>query len=652
MPRFDSPACLAALLGTPRHGRWQICPTGPARSSRRYLDGSLVLETVHETEGGTVAVTDFMPLRAEYISRAGETRTEPHIVRLVEGRRGKVPMQMELSIRCDYGSIVPWVRRSPEGITAVGGPDGLILRTPIDLRGEDFTTRADFTVEAGQRIPFVLSWHSSYRSPPAALDAEQALTDTLAWWREWSGRCTYAGPWRSTVLRSLITLKALTYAPTGGIVAAATTSLPEQAGGVRNWDYRFCWLRDATLTLYSLLESGYLDEAGAWRAWLLRAVAGTPADTQIMYGLAGERRLTEWEVPWLPGYEGAKPVRIGNAASNQFQLDVYGEVIDAMYQAHKTGLADDDDGWRLMETVVEFLESAWQRPDEGIWEVRGPRRHFTHSKVMAWVAFDRAIKAVENFGRQGPVDRWRQVRQQIHDEVCGKGFDPELNSFVQSYGSKELDASLLMIPLVGFLPAGRPPGGRNSRSHRARRPMIDDFVARYAHQQFRGWAARRRGRIPALHLLVCRQPGSPGPARRGCCPGIFERLVGGLANDIGLLSEEYDPHSRRLMGNFPQAFSHVGLVNTARYLSQPGGSGLPQNAVRVDRPGPRQGNTSASSSAGRGTKRDHSGGTVAPWHRRMCSRVSTHAPCSRFRARVTTRRFLGCSEEGPSRPIR
>jgi GH15 family glucan-1,4-alpha-glucosidase len=572
LPRFDSAACFAALLGGPRHGRWLIAPRDPLRSRRRYLDDSLVLETEHECEDGTVAVTDFMPLRGEYIASAGEVTTEPHLVRLVEGRKGKVHMRMVLIIRCDYGSTIPWVRRVADGITAVGGPDGLILRTPIDLYGEDFTTLADFTVEPGQRIPFVLSWHPSYRRPPAAIDPEAVLVETLAWWREWSARCTYTGPWREQVLRSLITLKALSYAPTGGIVAAATTSLPEQLGGVRNWDYRFCWLRDATFTLFALLESGYLDEADAWRCWLLRAVAGAPADMQIMYGLAGERRLMEWEVPWLPGYEGAHPVRIGNAASNQFQLDVYGEVIDALFQAQKNGLARDDNGWRLALAVAKFLEGAWKRPDEGIWEVRGPRRHFTHSKVMAWVAFDRLIKTIEQFGWEGPVDRWRQVRDAIHEEVCSKGFDPERQTFVQSYGAKELDASLLMIPLVGFLPP-RDPRVMGTLAAIERHLMSDGFVDRYdTRSAVDGLPAGEGAFLPctfwyADNLVL---QGRLDDAER-----VFERLIG-LANDVGLLSEEYDPRAQRLLGNFPQAFTHVGLVNTARYLSQP----RPSTAVK------------------------------------------------------------------------
>jgi GH15 family glucan-1,4-alpha-glucosidase len=566
LPRFDSAACFASLLGTPLHGRWQIGPVDPVKTHRRhYLDDTLVLETEFETDGGAVALIDFMPVRAAPSSSTSETDPVPHLVRVVEGRRGRVRLRMELVIRWDYGSIIPWVRRTPEGLTAVAGPDGLVLRTPVDLHGENMTTVAEFTLEAGERIPFALSYHLSHFSPPAAIDPFAAQAETVAWWREWSSHCTYDGPWRSMVLRSLITLKALTYQPTGGIVAAATTSLPEHLGGVRNWDYRYCWLRDATFTLLSLLEAGYVEEARAWRRWLLRTVAGHPTATQIMYGLAGERRLTEWEVPWLPGYEGSRPVRIGNAASNQFQLDVYGEVLDAMFQARQAGLEPDEEGWQVAGTLLGFLESAWQQPDEGIWEVRGPRRHFTHSKVMAWVAFDRVVKAVEHFGHEGPVNRWREVRDTIHEQVCRQGFDSQLGSFVQSYGSKELDASLLMIPLVGFLPA-TDPRVIGTVAAIERLLLRDGFVARYDTSSAVDGLPPGEGALLPCTFWLADNLALQG--RRDDAVRTFERLVG-LANDVGLLSEEYDPHAGRLVGNFPQAFSHVGLVNTAFNLHRP-----------------------------------------------------------------------------------
>ncbi|MBW3593895.1 MAG: glycoside hydrolase family 15 protein, partial [Actinobacteria bacterium] len=447
MPRFDSGASFAALLGDESHGRWLLAPAGGVKSvSRRYRGGTLVLDTEFETDEGAVRVIDFMPPREE----------DPDIVRIVEGVRGRVPMRMELVVRFDYGSIVPWVRRLNGTLLAVGGPDALSLRTPIETHGENLTTVAEFFIGEGDRVPFVLTWHPSWEPPPRELEADKALEDTEVWWAEWSSRCTYDGEWTDDVISSLAVLKALTYAPTGGIVAAPTTSLPEFIGGVRNWDYRFCWLRDATFTLYALLIAGYTTEARAWRDWLLRAVAGDPADLQIMYGPAGERRLTELEVPWLPGYEGSQPVRVGNAASNQHQLDVYGEVMDALHQARRAGIGPHEDSWALQQRLLDFLESDWHEPDEGIWEVRGPARHFTHSKVMAWVAFDRAVKAVERHELDGDVARWRRLREEVHDEVLREGYDPDLNSFVQYYGSKRLDASLLMISLVGFLPAADP----------------------------------------------------------------------------------------------------------------------------------------------------------------------------------------------------
>ncbi len=450
LPRFDSGACFAALLGDDDDGRWLLAPSGGIRrTTRRYRPGTLVLETEFETEDGVVRVIDCMPIR---------DRT-PDLVRVVEGVRGRVPMHMELTLRFDYGSIVPWVRQVGGRLRATAGPDSVELITPVETRGESFRTLADFSVSAGQSVPFLLRWHESHELPPPELDPIAAVDDTTQWWEEWSAeaRIDVDPRWRETVQRSVITLKALTYAPTGGIVAAPTTSLPEKIGGVRNWDYRYCWLRDATFTLYALMLAGYVKEATAWRDWLLRAVAGEPSKLQIMYGPAGERRLMETELDHLAGYEGSRPVRVGNAASAQFQLDVYGEVMDALHQGRRAGMSDDGGfGWGLQCALMDFLESGWKEPDEGIWEVRGPRRHFTHSKVMAWVAVDRAVSAVNRFGCDGPVDRWKMLRQEIHDEICAKGFDAERNTFTQYYGSKQVDASLLMVPLVGFLPATDP----------------------------------------------------------------------------------------------------------------------------------------------------------------------------------------------------
>jgi GH15 family glucan-1,4-alpha-glucosidase len=455
LPRFDSRPCFAALLGTPEHGRWLIAPSEPVRSvQRRYRGDTAILETEFTTDGGVVTVVDFMPIRSDL----------PDVVRIVVGRRGRVPMRMDLAIRFDYGSIVPWVRRVPGGISAVGGPDSLLLQTPADLRGEEFRTISEFVVAEGERVPFDLTWFPSHQPPSRELDPELALQQTEAWWTAWAARCTVTGPWRDAVVRSLITLKALTYRPTGAIVAAPTTSLPEEFGGVRNWDYRYCWLRDATFTLLALLNAGYTDEAHAWREWLLRTVAGRPDQLQMMYGIRGERRLTEIELPWLPGFASSRPVRIGNAAYSQFQLDVFGEVVDATYQAWRMGVHHDGGTWRIEKALVTYLESAWQEPDEGIWEVRGPRRHFTHSKVMAWVAVDRAVKAIEQFGMEGPLDRWRAIRDTIHRDVCTRGFDVRQGVFVQSYDSDRLDASLLMLPLVGFLPAIRGCAPRSRRS--------------------------------------------------------------------------------------------------------------------------------------------------------------------------------------------
>jgi GH15 family glucan-1,4-alpha-glucosidase len=555
LPHFDSPSCFAALLGTPEHGRWLLAPRGEAKSNRRrYRDGTLLLETDWETADGAVTVLDCMPPRT----------AEPQLVRAAVGRRGRVPMRLEFRPRFDYGSITPWVRRTERGLSAVAGPDAVILDAPVELRCEGPTAVADFEVAEGRRLPFVLMWYPSQDRAPEPCDPEGVIEQTDRWWQDWSGRCTYQGPWREAVLRSLITLKALTFAPTGGIAAAATTSLPEQLGGVRNWDYRFCWVRDATFTLYALLSNGYQAEARAWREWLLRAAAGDPAQMNLMYGLYGQRRLTEVVLDWLPGYENSRPVRCGNAAYAQFQLDVFGELLDSFHQGRRAGLEQEEEAWHVERALAEFLESAWHKPDEGIWEVRGPRRHFTHSKVMAWVAFDRMVKAVENFGLQGPVNAWRKARDEVHREVCEKGFDAGRNTFVQYYGSADLDASLLMIPLVGFLPPEDPRVAGTVEAIQ-RDLTRDGFVQRYPTQAGVDGLPPGEGAFLACSFWMAdclTLMGRDEEARRQ-----FERLLG-LCNDVGLLAEEYDPHARRLVGNFPQAFSHIGLVNTACNLAR------------------------------------------------------------------------------------
>ncbi|MFC9735802.1 glycoside hydrolase family 15 protein [Streptomyces roseolus] len=558
LPRFDSAACFAALLGDEDNGHWRIAPQGGGTcSSRRYLDDSLVLETLWETRTGTVKVTDFMPQR----DRA------PDVVRIVEGVSGRVEMSAVLRLRFDYGSIVPWIRRSEGHRVAVAGPDAVWLRSepPVKTWGQQYATCSSFTVTAGERVAFVLTWHPSHERRPALVDPFESLEHSLADWREWAGRCTYRGPYRDAVVRSLITLKALTYAPTGGIVAAPTTSLPEEIGGVRNWDYRACWLRDSSLTLGALLAAGYADEAAAWRDWLLRSAAGDPADLQIMYGPAGERRLPETELPWLRGYADSGPVRIGNAAVEQFQLDVYGEVMDTLHLARLAGIPAERHAWNLQLSLLGFLESHWREPDEGLWEVRGPRRHFTHSKVMAWAAADRAVRTLEaDPSLPGEPDRWRALRDEIHAEVCDRAYDPRRNTFTQSYGSAELDAATLLIPRVGFLPPDDP-------------RVVGTVDAVRAELTHRGLVRRYTpdsGAVDGLPgqegtFLVCsfwladalRMTGRPREARE-----LFERLAG-LANDVGLLAEEYDPVARRQLGNFPQAFSHIGLVGTALALA-------------------------------------------------------------------------------------
>ena len=558
-PRFDSPACFAALLGSEEHGRWAIAPVGEVRRvSRRYRPGTLVLETELETADGVVALIDYMPPRTP----------ERDVVRIVEGRRGRVALRMELIIRFDYGSIVPWVRRAEGGIRATAGPDTLHLLSDVEVHGEDYRTVADFTLGAGERRAFRLLWSPTFdRARPAPKDPLENLAETERWWRAWSGRCSYHGPWEEAVHASSIALKALTYAPTGAIVAAATTSLPEELGGVRNWDYRHCWLRDATFTLYALLVGGYVDEACAWREWLVNAVAGKPEDLHIMYGLAGERRLTELELPWLPGYERSRPVRVGNAAHGQHQLDVYGEVMDALLLARRMGVLPSENAWRVQTALMRFVERDWRRPDDGIWEMRGGARHFTHSKVMAWVAADRAVRAVEELGLAGDAARWGRLRDEIHAEVCARGFDPALGAFVQHYGSKDPDASLLMLPLVGFLPATDPRIAGTVRLIQERL-VHDGFVRRYPTSSGVDGLPGGEGAFLLCTFWLADNLALQG--RHDEAVEVFERLLA-IRNDVGLLSEEYDPRTRRLLGNFPQAFSHVGLINTARNLAHVGG---------------------------------------------------------------------------------
>jgi GH15 family glucan-1,4-alpha-glucosidase len=556
LPRFDSDACFAQLLGTDKHGYWRISPVTEDYEVRRgYRGDSLVLETEFETADGIAKVVDCMPIREKH----------PQVVRMVEAVRGEVAMRMDLVIRFGYGSMVPWVRRADGLLCAIAGPDGVALWTPIETRGEDMTTVAEFTLSGTEHIPFVLTWYPSHEVAPRPVDASYAVHDTQMWWSDWSATCTFEGEWRDAVMRSLITLKALTYVPTGGIVAAATTSLPETLGGERNWDYRYCWLRDATLTLESLMRGGFHEEALAWRDWLLRAAAGDVSQLQIMYGPGGERRLDEWEVDWLPGYEGSKPVRVGNAASGQFQLDVYGEVLSALYESCSVGAALSTTAWDLQTALVKFVADHWEEPDEGIWEVRGPRRHFTHSKVMAWVAVDRAVRTVEEFGVDGPLDRWRDLRDQIHDEVCTKGYNDTVGAFTQYYGSDALDASLLMVPLVGFLPASDE-RVRSTVEVIERGLTEDGFVLRYRTEDSGGvdgltghegaFLACSFWMADCLYLI----------GRYDDAHALLDRLIG-LRNDLGLLAEEYDVRAGRQVGNFPQAFSHVSLVNAAYNLS-------------------------------------------------------------------------------------
>jgi len=553
-PRFDSDACFAALLGNPGHGRWLIAPQdGAAKITRRYRPNTLILETRFETAEGAVTLVDFMPPR----------ETESCLIRLVIGERGRVAMRGELVLRFGYGASVPWVTRCDEHtLRAIAGPDMVVLRSPVKLHGEHFTTVGEFTVDAGETIPFVLSYSLSHHPLPEPVDADACLRKTEEFWTGWAKTNHIKGAWDDAVMRSLITLKALTYAPTGGMAAAATTSLPEWIGGARNWDYRFCWLRDATLTVLSLMNAGYFDEAKKWRDWLLRAAAGSPQQIQIMYGIRGERRLTEWEVPWLPGYENSKPVRIGNAAHNQLQLDIFGEVMDALHQARKGGLAGHEAGWDLQREFLKHLEKIWREPDEGLWEIRGPRQHFTHSKAMAWVAFDRAIRSAETFGLPGELERWRLCREEIHNDVCARAYDSDMGSFVQAYGTKQLDASLLLLPAIGFLP---PEDARIRGTVAAieRDLLVGGFVRRYDTETAVDGLPPGEGLFLACSFWLVDAYVMLG--RHEEAIRLFERLLA-LRNDLGLLSEQYEPRARRLVGNFPQAFSHLALVNSASNL--------------------------------------------------------------------------------------
>jgi GH15 family glucan-1,4-alpha-glucosidase len=555
-PRFDSPACFAALLGGTDHGRWRVAPTDAnARVTRQYRGETLILETEFETAEGSVVVIDFMPLRDG----------KSNVVRTVVGKRGRVAMETQIVFRFDYGSIIPWVSRLDDGaLRAIAGPDMIVIRTDVELRGEGFTTVGEFTIAEGEQTSFVMTWGPSHLHPPKGVDPAKALEVTERFWTHWASECTYSGPYRESVMRSLLTLKALTYHPTGGIVAAPTTSLPEQVGGVRNWDYRYCWLRDATLTLLALMDGGYFREAEAWRDWLLRAAAGSPDQVQIMYGLAGERMLREWEIAWLPGYESSKPVRVGNAAHEQLQLDVYGEVMDALHQARVGKIHESADAWALERALVKQLEKIWQLPDQGIWETRGAPQHFTHSKVMAWVAVDRAVKSAEQFGLDGPIDEWRALRDRIHADVCEKAYSPQLNSFVQAYGSKLIDASVLVLPLVGFLPPDDP-RVRGTVDAIEKHLVVDGFVLRYDSAATDDGLPEGEGAFLACSFWLANNYLLLG--RQDDAARVFQRLLD-LRNDVGLLSEEYDPALKRQVGNFPQAFSHIALLSTAFNLGQ------------------------------------------------------------------------------------
>jgi GH15 family glucan-1,4-alpha-glucosidase len=567
-PRFDSAACFASLLGSRYNGRWIISPQDEhPQITRRYRPGTLVLETEFSTPDGAAVVIDCMDRRGEH----------QDVIRLVRGLRGRMAMYMELILRFDYGNVTPWVRRLPdERIQAIAGPHRATLATPAPLRGEDLTTRSEFEVKAGEEIPFVLTWSNSYTKEPQQPDAATAVERITHSWQKWSGKHIPKGPYAEAVLRSIITLKALAHHDTGGIIAAPTTSLPEEVGGVRNWDYRFCWLRDSTFTLLAFLETGFIEEAKAWRDWLMRAVAGSPEHMQIMYGVGGERRLTEFELPELMGYEGSAPVRIGNAASEQLQLDVYGEVIDSLFLARTKGLSASDEGWGLQKALVRHLEQIWSDPDDGIWEVRGPRRHFVFSKVMAWVAFDRAVRTVELFGEKGPVERWRKIRADIHGEVCKLGYSNHMQSFVQYYGSNDLDASVLMMPLVGFL-APEDQRIKNTVAAIEKHLLRDGLVVRYQTDTAVDGLPGREGAFLACSFWLADNYIFQGRIDEGRT--LFENLLA-LRNDVGLLSEEYDPRERRQLGNFPQAFSHLALVGTAHNLAVHAKSAPPRSHAR------------------------------------------------------------------------
>lgn len=554
-PRFDSDACFAALLGDESNGRWRIAPADAARVTRQYRQDTLILETRFSTEAGVVVVVDFMPPRG----------AASDIIRIVVGESGEVRLRTELIVRFGYGAFVPWVTRVGEGTwRAIAGPDMITWSSSVPLHGENKTTVGDFTVRAGERAVFVMTYSPSHQQPPAQPDVDIALRETEAFWREWTGRNRLECGWSRAVMRSLITLRALIYAPTGGIIAAPTTSLPESPGGQRNWDYRYCWLRDATLTLLAFLDAGYVDEARAWRDWLVRAVAGSASQMQIMYGIAGERRLSEWEATWLKGFGGARPVRIGNAAHSHLQLDVYGEIMDALHQARLAGLDTLQRAWSIQCELLTLLEDTWQLPDRGIWEVRGPEQHFTHSKIMCWVAFDRAIKDAESYGFECPLEKWRRTRDRIHAIVCERGYDAELDSFVQAFGSKQLDASLLLIPVLGFLP---PEDSRVRSTIVAveRELMHDGLMQRYNTAATDDGLPAGEGTFLACSFWLVDAYAMCGRMQEGV--ELFERLLA-LCNDVGLLAEEYDPTSRRMLGNFPQAFSHLSLVASAFNLSQ------------------------------------------------------------------------------------
>jgi GH15 family glucan-1,4-alpha-glucosidase len=555
-PAFDSDACFASLLGTPKNGRWLIAPaTEITKTTRRYLDNTLILETRFETADGIVVLIDFMPPRGN----------ASDVVRLVRGVRGRVKLQMQLVIRFGFGADVPWVKRTEDNASlAICGPDMTVLRTPVETRGEDLTTVADFEVGEGETIPFVLTYGPSHLPVPAPIDPAQALKETEDFWTEWCSHCTYQGVHRDLVMRSLITLKALTYGPTGGIVAAPTASLPEKLGGQRNWDYRFCWLRDATFTLLALMNSGYTEEASCWHNWLLRAVAGSPANMQIMYGIMGQRRLLEWEAGWLSGYEGAQPVRIGNAAHAQLQLDVYGELIDAFHQSRMAKLELDESSWALERTVLEHLAEVWDQPDHGIWERRGDGRHYVSSKVMCWVGFDRGIKSAEKFGFEAPLERWRALRDFIHRDVCEKGFDAAQNTFVESYGSQLLDASILLLPAVGFLPASDP-RIRGTLVAIEKHMMRDGFVLRHDPREISDERQPIEGAFLACSLWLADAWVLAGELAKA--QALFDRVVA-VANDLGLLAEEFDSGEGRQTGNFPQALTHIALINIAHNISE------------------------------------------------------------------------------------